>query len=158
MSATDLGVKPDAEGYQSAAFQKAIAKVSERGGLLLLPAGTYRLSDTRIDRPIVIQGVGATRLLTTETSSVTLDGIGFEGEGTIAESEHDLVSARNSLDLTVRNCSFAHFTGNGLALIQCAGRVIHNSASNIGRTGIFALDSRGLDISAMIFRTSATTA
>jgi len=31
-------------------------------------------------------------------------------------------------------------------LSQCSGRVVHNSVSNIGRTGIFALDSTGLDI------------
>jgi uncharacterized secreted repeat protein (TIGR03808 family) len=31
-------------------------------------------------------------------------------------------------------------------LKQCSGRVLHNHASNIGRTGIFALDSAGLEI------------
>jgi len=155
VSATDLGVRPNAKGDQSAAFHKAIAKAAERGGALLLPAGTYRLSGIRIDRPIALQGIrGLTTLLTTretgiftiEASSVTLDGIGFEGQGTAEESEHDLVSARSCPNLVVRNCSFGNFAGNGLALTQCSGRVTHNSASNIGRTGIFALDSIGLEI------------
>lgn len=155
ISAADLGVKPNAKGDQSAAFRKAIAQASERGGALLLPAGIYRLSDIRIDRPIALLGIrGLTTLVAAketgifaiEAGSVTLDGIAFEGQGDAAESEHDLVSARASPGLTVQNCSFGNFTGNGLVLTQCSGRVTHNSASNIGRTGIFALDSTGLAI------------
>lgn len=155
VSAADLGVKPNAQGDQSEAFRKALVKASERGGVLLLPAGRYLLSDIHIDRPVAIQGVrGLTKLvsrmgvnlLTIEAASVTLDGISFEGENTLAESERDLVSARNCLNLTVQNCSFGNFTGNGLTLTQCSGRVIHNSLSNIGRTGIFGLDSQGLEI------------
>lgn len=155
ISATDLGLKPNAKGDQSAAFRKAIAAAAERGGVLLLPAGTYSVSEIRIDRPVTIQGVrGLTKLVATkrarlfdiEAASVTLDGIGFLGENTPAESEYDLVSARNSTDLVIQNCHFSNFAGNGLVLTQCSGRVIHNNASNIGRTGIFALDSSGLEI------------
>ncbi|MGE0238516.1 MAG: TIGR03808 family TAT-translocated repetitive protein [Parvibaculaceae bacterium] len=154
--ATDLGLKPNAKGDQSTAMRKAIAKASERGGALFLPAGTYRLSDVRIDRPIAIHGIrGGTKLVTAtgsgiftiEAASVTLDGIGFEGEATPAESENDLVSASSSPSLTIRDCTFDNFAGTGLMLKQCSGRLIHNSVSNVGRTGIFALDSIGLDIS-----------
>jgi uncharacterized secreted repeat protein (TIGR03808 family) len=155
IAATELGLRPNAKGDQSAALRKALAKASERGLALLLPAGTYRLSGVRIERPVAICGIrGATRLLTTtgqgiftiEASSVTLDGLGFEGEAAPDEAENDLVSASSSLDLAIRNCSFGNFAGGGLALRQCAGRVVHNSASDIGRTGIFALDSLGLEI------------
>jgi uncharacterized secreted repeat protein (TIGR03808 family) len=153
--ATDLGLKPNAKADQSSAFHKAVATVAERGGALLLPAGTYRLSDLRIDRPLALYGIrGLTKLVTStgvnllsiEAASVTLDGISFEGENTPDVSERDLVSARNCLNLTVQNCSFGNFTGNGLTLTQCSGRVVHNSLSNIGRTGIFGLDSQGLEI------------
>ena len=153
--ATDLGLKPNAKGDQSPAFRKAIAAAAARGGALLLPAGTYRLADIYIDRPVALCGIrGLTKLVTAsganllriETASVTLDGISFEGESTSAGSEHDLVSATDSTNLTVQNCHFGNFIGNGLVLRRCSGRILHNSAANIGRTGIFAIDSTGLEI------------
>lgn len=153
--ATDLGLKPDAKGDQSPAFRKAVTTAAERGGALLIPAGTYRLSDIHIDRSLAIYGIrGLTKLVTTsgdgllaiEATSVTLDGLSFEGGKTSAESERDLVTAQGSPGLTVQNCSFSNFAGNGLMLKECSGHILHNRASDIGRTGIFALDSKGLEI------------
>src|SRR5690349_14703115 len=71
ISATDLGVKPNGKGDQSAALAKAIAKAAERGLALLLPGGRYEASTIRIDRPIVLQGVpGQTQLVTTAGTGV----------------------------------------------------------------------------------------
>lgn len=154
-TATELGLKPDAKGDQSTAFRKAIAKAAERGIALFLPGGTYRVSEIRIDRPVVILGVaGQTKLVTStgkglftiEASSVVLDGLSFEGQNTPAETENDLVAARASPNLTISNCSLGTFAGNGLTLAQCSGRVLNNNVTTLGRTGIFALDSQGLEI------------
>ena len=55
--ATDLGLEANMRGDQSAALRKVIATASEHCGALLLPAGTYRLSDVRIDHPIALHGI-----------------------------------------------------------------------------------------------------
>ena len=155
ISATDFGLKPDAKGDQSARLQKAIAMASERGLVLLLPGGTYKVSGLRIDRPIVIQGLrGQTRLVATndagvlaiEAEDVTLDGISFFGSGGALVRDQALVSAQKSERMTIENCGFSDFAGSGLRLTQCSGRIAHNRASMLGQTGIFALDSTGLEV------------
>ncbi|MGE3875366.1 MAG: TIGR03808 family TAT-translocated repetitive protein, partial [Parvibaculaceae bacterium] len=114
-----------------------------------------RLSALRIARPVAIHGLrglptlaapAAAGLFPLDAASVTMDGIGFEGESDSAEAEHGLVTALGCPNLAIQNCGFGNFTGNALLLKQCSGRVAHNSVSNIGRTGIFALDSSGLEI------------
>lgn len=155
ISAADFGLKPGAKGDQSAMLQKAIANASERGLALLLPGGTYKASNLRIDRPIVIQGLrGQTKLVTTkdagvlsiEAENVTLDGISFQGSAEASGNDQALVSAQNGERLTIENCSFSNFAGNGIRLTQCSGRIAHNEASVLGQTGIFALDSTGLEV------------
>lgn len=155
LSAAELGLKPNSTADQSATLSKAIAKASERGLALLLSGGRYQVSDMRIDRPVVIQGVAGqttlvtrkgTRIFTIEAPDVVLDGIGFEGSGDAAERAVALVTAQTSERLTIVNCAFRNFAGGGLELRQCSGRIAHNRIGDIGMTGIFALDSTGLEI------------
>lgn len=156
ISATDLGLKPNGKGDQSAALQKAIAKAAERGLALLLPGGRYEISTLRVDRPTVLQGVpGQTQLVTpkgaglliVEAGMVTFDGLGFAGSGKAANEEAALVSVQNCARLSISNCDFRDFAGSALKLSQCAGRIVQNRITDIGKTGIFALDSVGLEIS-----------
>jgi uncharacterized secreted repeat protein (TIGR03808 family) len=77
---------------------------------------------------------------------VTIDGISFAGSGKASGSYQALVSAQNSERLRIENCSFSDFAGNGIRLTQCSGRIASNRASILGQTGIFALDSTGLEI------------
>lgn len=157
ISATDLGLKPDGKGDQSAVLRKAIAKAAERGVALLLSGGRYQVSDIRIDRPVVILGIpGQTMLVTTknagifviETGLAALEGVGFSGSDKTLGRDEALVSARNCASLSISRCDFRDFAGSGLRLSQCAGRVEQNRVAEIGKTGIFALDSVGLEISA----------
>ncbi|WP_119392681.1 TIGR03808 family TAT-translocated repetitive protein [Taklimakanibacter lacteus] len=155
LSAAEFGLKPNSTADQSATLSKAVAKASERGLALLLPGGRYQISDMRIDRPVVIQGVAGqtklvtrkgTRIFTIEATDVVLDGIGFEGSGDAAERDAALVAAQTSERLTIVNCAFRNFAGSGLELRQCSGRIAHNRIGDVGMTGIFALDSTGLEI------------
>ena len=155
LSATELGLKPGSSADQSALLRKAIDRAAERGLVLLLPGGRYQASDVRIDRPVIIQGVaGQTTLvarkdasvLTIEAADVVLDGISFDGPGEAPGRDNALVSAQMSERLTIRNCAFRNFAGNGLELKQCSGRIACNRMTDIGMTGIFALDSTGLEI------------
>lgn len=156
ISATDLGLKPNDKGDQSAALQKAITKAAERGLALLLPGGRYEISALRVDRPIVLQGIpGQTQLVTRkdagvlviEAGMVTLDGLGFAGSGKAQNEDAALVSVQNCASLSISNCDFRDFAGSALKLSQCAGRIVRNRIAEIGKTGIFALDSVGLEIS-----------
>lgn len=155
VSATDFGLTPGVQRDQSQRLQKAIDAASERGLTLLLPGGTFRASSLRIDRPVVIQGLrGQTRIvaaanagvLAIEAQDVTLDGIIFQGAGDVPARDQALVAAEKSERLTVTNCGFTDFAGSGLSLAQCSGRVSCNTAARLGRSGIFALDSTGLEI------------
>lgn len=155
LSAAELGLKPDSSADQSAILRKAIAKAAERGVALLLPGGRYKISGIRIDRPVVIQGVvGQTKLVgkksagifTIESTDIVVDGVGFEGSGDTADRDEALVTAQGSERLAILNCTFRNFAGSGLKLSQCSGRIAHNRIADIGMTGIFALDSTGLEI------------
>lgn len=157
ISATDLGLKPDGKGDQSAMLVKAIAKAAERGLALLLPGGRYQVSDVRIDRPVVIVGTpGQTMLVTTkntgifviETGLVHIEGVGFSGAANTLGADEALVSVRSCARLSISRCDFRDFAGSGVRLSQCAGRIEQNRIAEIGKTGIFALDSVGLEISA----------
>lgn len=156
ISATDLGLKPNGKGDQSTALQKAITKAAERGLALLLPGGRYEISALRIDRPVVLQGIpGQTQLVTPkgagvlviETGMAMLDGLGFAGMGKAQNEDAALLSVRNCASLSISNCDFRDFAGSAVKLSQCAGRIVQNRMAEIGKTGIFALDSVGLEIS-----------
>ena len=155
LSATELGLKPNGTADQSAILRKAIVKAAERGLALLLPGGRYQVSEVQIDRPVIIQGIAGlttlvarkeTSVFTIEAPDVVLDGIGFEGLGKASSRDNAVVSAQMSERLTIRNCAFRNFAGNGLELKQCSGRIACNRMTDIGMTGIFALDSTGLEI------------
>lgn len=156
IAATDLGLKPNGKGDQSASLRKAIDKAAERGLALLLPGGRYEVSSVRIDRPVVLQGIpGHTQLLARtdagifeiETGMAALDGLSFVGVEKSLGRDAALLSAQNCANLTISNCDFRDFAGSAVKLTQCAGRINLNRISAIGRTGIFALDSVGLEIS-----------
>lgn len=157
ISATDLGLKPNGKGDQSAALEEAIAKAGERGLALLLPGGRYEVSAIRIDRPIVLQGVpGQTQLVTSRDTAVFIveaglaafGGLGFAGEDKALGKDTALLAVKNCASLSISNCEFRDFAGSAIELSQCAGRIEKNRISEIGKSGIFALDSVGLEISA----------
>ena len=156
MAATDLGLKPDGKGDQTASLRKAITKAAERGLALLLPGGRYEISSLSIDRPVVLQGIpGQTQLVTTKDAGIfvleagmaVLDGLSFIGAEKTLGRDAALVSVQNCASLTISSCEFRDFAGSAVKLAQCAGRVSMNRISAIGKTGIFALDSVGLEIS-----------
>ncbi|MFZ5671375.1 MAG: TIGR03808 family TAT-translocated repetitive protein [Pseudomonadota bacterium] len=156
IAATDLGLKPNGKGDQTASLRKAIAKAAERGLALLLPGGRYEISSLSIDRPVVLQGIpGQTQLVATkdagifilETGMAVLDGLSFVGADKTLGSDAALVSVQNCASLTISDCDFRDFAGSAVKLTQCAGRISMNRISAIGKTAIFALDSVGLEIS-----------
>jgi uncharacterized secreted repeat protein (TIGR03808 family) len=80
----------------------------------------------------------------TSEQPVVLDGLTFDGNGA---GGAELVRGNGALDLTISACRFTGISANGLWLEGCAGRIIGNHFAMIGKTALFARDSKGLTIS-----------
>jgi uncharacterized secreted repeat protein (TIGR03808 family) len=131
----------------------AVAKAMESGGLLVLPPGDIITDTVRIERGVAITGVpGQTRIISRSgepifaiatSEQVTLAGLTFSGTDT---AKLALVKAENSPLLHVSDCTFSNTADTALHLEGSGGRVTGNRFTRIGRSGIFARDSRGLII------------
>lgn len=155
-AAPEFGLEPDGQRDQSKALQAAIDVAASRGGTLRLAAGDYVAGGLRITRPVQLSGVrGLTRiagkgalpiLSVAETSLVTLAGLDFDGVNVGGDGRVGLVTGAGAEALVVEDCGFAKSAMSGLVLSRCSGRVSNNRLSDIEKTGIFALDSKGLEI------------
>jgi uncharacterized secreted repeat protein (TIGR03808 family) len=154
-NAKDLGLDPNSERDQSKQLQAAIDKA---GGTLFLPAGRYLASGLRLDQPLHLSGVpGATTLVAAKPGSilelsnaphVTVTGLGFDGaeldgDGTARSA---LLVASDCQDLVISSCSFVAGKASGITLLECSGRVVDSRFGDFVKAGLFALDSKGLEI------------
>ena len=156
IAATDLGIEPQSARDQSAALQNAFDIAAERGAALMLPPGTYRASGLRILRPLQLLGVAGKSQLAavrdepvldiTDVPLVVIDGLGFDGSDARRSREVSLIAAANCSDLRITDCAFAG-SANGLSATGSGGRIQGNRIRDIGKTGIFLLDSTGFDVS-----------
>ena len=156
LAASAAGLKPGSGRDQSKALQEAIDAAAKRDGVLHLPAGDYAAGGLRIERPLTLSGVrgrtrivgsGALPILTVGGAPhVTLNGLSFDGTGVTGEGRTGLVTAAQATALVVEDCDFAKSAVSGLVLSHCSGRVANNRFAEIEKTGLFALDSRGLEI------------
>jgi len=158
LSATELGVDPNSERDQSKQLQAALKKAADRGGTLFLPAGRYLAGGLRLEQPLHLTGVpGATTLVApkpgpilelSNAAQATLHGLSFDGASLAGDgsARGGLVAAARCYGLTISSCAFIDTGANGLALVECAGRVVDSRFGSIARTGLFALDSKGLEI------------
>ncbi|MFO0990671.1 MAG: TIGR03808 family TAT-translocated repetitive protein [Hyphomicrobiales bacterium] len=156
--AAKLGLDPQSDRDQSEELQAALDKAAARGGALFLPAGRYRASGLRLEQPLHLSGVpGATILVAAKPgpvlalsnapqvtlSGLSFDGAGLDGDGT---SRSALLAAAGCQGLVISSCSFSGSKASGVTLIECAGRIIDSHLSDFGKVGLFALDSKGLEI------------
>jgi uncharacterized secreted repeat protein (TIGR03808 family) len=160
LAASELGVGPDLKTDQSRALQKAIDSAIAKGADLYLPPGKYIAGGLSILKPLRILGTpGLTVLRSPDGNSileiagakhVTLSGLTFDGRGKKPEGEafrKALASAAGCEHLLIEACEFLGSETSGLALDRCSGRIVGNRAGFIEKTGIFAFDSAGLEIS-----------
>jgi uncharacterized secreted repeat protein (TIGR03808 family) len=157
-NAKDLGVDPNSERDQSKNLQAAIDKAITQGGSLFLPAGRYLASGLRLEQPLHLSGVpGATILVAAKPGpilelsnapQVTLSGLGFDGAGLDGDgtARSALLAAAGCQGLVISSCSFSTSKASGVTLLECAGRVIDSRFGDFGKAGLFALDSKGLEI------------
>jgi uncharacterized secreted repeat protein (TIGR03808 family) len=113
-------------------------------GTLRLPDGAH-LVGTRGRTRLALAG-DAPLIEIAKGARVRLEGIAFDGAGRPGTREGGLVQATDVAGLAMEACEIVRFGGNGLHLERCAGRVAQTRIADIGRSGLFALDSRGLSI------------
>lgn len=140
-------------------LQDAVEKTIQGGGLLHLPAGTYKTRGFRIDGSIRIEGVagltkiiceaGGANVVISGASGVSLSGLTFIGDTAPLSDDNTgtaIVMAGDCDSLTIENCAFESSAVTALSLERCSGRIANNNFVRIDATAIFALDSRGLAI------------
>ena len=150
---------PDDGRDQTAALQAAIDTAAEKDIPLVLPPGKFIVSDLRLRagtrhigtaRTTTLAFAGGAAFVTADKADgPVLDGLTLEGaykafdvsrgDGliTITRCKHVCL-----VDLDIRNS-----VGNGLSLVECAGRINGISISSALDAGLKSLDSKGLDIS-----------
>jgi uncharacterized secreted repeat protein (TIGR03808 family) len=136
-------------------LQAAIDEAAGGNGIVRLEAGRFIVSGLTISGPMQIVGVpGRTVLLAATagagamlkargTKHLTLYGLSFEGGG----QPDDLVQLADVDHLRIDDCSFSSSRKVALSLERCGGHVVNNEFKGCGQSGIFALDSTGLEIS-----------
>lgn len=155
VDAEAFGLSGADEGDQSAALQMAVDTAVTLQRPLHLGSGSYRLADVTISGPLTMRGTGQTTLrlgsgasilAISDCRDVVLKGLGFDGAGG-ASGEAGLVAVSNASGVVIRDCRFENATGAGISTHDVQGRIENNQFLDIGDTGIFSTDSRGLEIS-----------
>lgn len=155
IAASEFGVVADAGADQSRALAAALRAAGERGASLFLSPGTYAAATIHADHPVSILGapgavlrqIGPGPVLhIAGAASVTLDGVGFDGAGAAGDAR--LVQMSGCANVLVRRCTFTAAPSTALALEGVSGRIAHNTFEGARGAALFALDSRGLEISA----------
>ncbi|HUR42597.1 MAG TPA: TIGR03808 family TAT-translocated repetitive protein [Aestuariivirga sp.] len=135
-----------AKTNQISDLQRELEKAIRDGGVLRLPAGSFKVSGLRITGSVQVEGVpglttlvseGGSALIIEDADDVTISGVNFEGGE---------VLARNAKRLKLEACGFINSKAGGLRLENCSGRVCGNNFSDIAQTALFARDSQGLEI------------
>ncbi|MDP1699982.1 MAG: TIGR03808 family TAT-translocated repetitive protein [Aestuariivirga sp.] len=112
---------------QTLELQAAIDHAAANGGHLRLGAGKFLVSGLTLKASLQIEGVaGHTRL--------------------VALGNVDILNADGAAHLSISGVTFEG-GGNGLVLRNCGGRISGNEFLLQDKTALFALDSRGLEIS-----------
>ncbi len=154
----DSGLKPNAKQNQTKALQAAIDKASKQGKRLLLPGGTFISGPLTLRSNLHLEGVaGATKLKFAGGPGflVGIDVQNFsirnlEIDGALKAFGHEDLNALIALDrvknFSVQDCLIKNSAINGFSLRQSSGQIVSCQISNCDVTGVFALDSTGLEV------------
>ena len=159
-SVLDHGVRPNAKTNQTGKLQKAIDAAAGAGAILHFPAGEYRTGKLTLKSNSILAGVAGQSLLkltgdraaltARSAANVHLSGLILDGGG-IAPGAGGNASALFSADLverlSVTGCMITGSTANGISLTRCSGKISDNEFEKAAITGLFCIDSGGLEIS-----------
>jgi uncharacterized secreted repeat protein (TIGR03808 family) len=143
---------------QTAALQSAIDTAAEKDVSLILPPGTFIVSDLRLRRGTRLIGMARTTTLlfsggdafvtAEKADGLIIDGLILDGaykafDPTRGDGLLNVVRSKSVhlTDLEIRNSG-----GSGLSLTECGGRVEGVRVSHVVDAGFKSLDSFGIDV------------
>jgi uncharacterized secreted repeat protein (TIGR03808 family) len=153
------GVEPGKAGDQSDAINRLFREAAEKRMPVFLPAGDYRLSGISLPDNLWLSGVpgqtrlihaGGDRFISGETltrltlSDLVLDG----GNSALGDNVHGLLNLRDIAGLTIDNCTITGSARHGIHAERCGGRITGNSISQAAFSGLYAVESQRLAITA----------
>lgn len=159
IDAAKNGVIPGASDDQSKRLQAIITKAARSNVPVFLPPGDYRVSNLNLPDGTRITGVpGASRLLYSgdghlliadgakriELSNLVIDG----GNRWLADYAPALVHFRGITEVLIDNCEILGSRKFALQLERCGGRIERSRISGAAQSGIYAVESRDLSITA----------
>jgi uncharacterized secreted repeat protein (TIGR03808 family) len=153
------GVRPNKAGDQSKAINRLFREAAEKGLPVFLPAGDYYLSGISLPDNLWLSGVpgqtrlihaGGGRFISGETlTRITLSDLVLDGGGrSLGDDVQGLVSLRGITDLTIDNCTITGSARHGIYAERCGGRMTGNSISQAAFSGLYAVESQRLAITA----------
>ncbi len=158
LDATQYGVNPGNSGDQGNEIQNAVNDSARLGMPLFLPPGRYLISDLELrDNTSIIGVPGQTRLVFSGGTAmmhakgvrqVTLEGLSIGSAGNTFNGDvSGLIDITDTIDLTIENCVIVGSPKNGISLDRVSGAIRNCEISHAGQAAIYAIDSRGLEIS-----------
>jgi len=153
------GVDPGTASDQSEAIDRLFKDAAQKGMPVFLPAGDYLVSGIALPDNLWLSGVpGRTRLIDAGSGRfLTGEGLGkltqsdlvLDGGGKALGNEVEgLVNLRGVADLTIENCTITGSSKHGINAERCGGRIDGNSISQAAFSGIYAVESERLAITA----------
>ena len=157
INALEFGFKPDSFDDQSRAFSDILFRAAETNEEVMLPPGTYVLSNLKLPKRIRIRGVsGASRIIyggdghlfsAEDCELFELDSVTFDGANRkIGDHAAALIEVRRTARVHISNCEVIGSAKHALMLEACGGRVENSSFSGAGEAGIYAVQSANLSI------------
>jgi len=140
---------------QVTTIQAALNKASAEDNEVVLPAGTFVVSELVLPKRTRLSGVaGATRLVFgggsfmvsgEQAEIVDIRDIVFDGAGqALDDIAPALLHLTECLGVNLDNCVVMHGARGGIALERCSGRVTRTTVSGVRDAGIRTLESRGM--------------
>lgn len=154
-SALSYGVTPNAGRNQSVAFQRMLNQAALSGTAIELPAGDYKINNIRLPDGCVLRGAGASTILTNSGTGpmlfgnaagwISLSNFRCDGAMLAATAENQgVITLSNIMNANLSGLIVRNGANDGIYLEQCGGNVSNCQISQIGRLGIFAMQSNSL--------------
>ena len=154
--ASHFGLRPGSADDQSRVLQRALDEVARTRAPLVLPPGTYRVSNIQLPAGAHLVGVrGASRLILSDGASllsaqnaehVTLSGLVLDGGKRRLPERRGLVHLDSARALKISDCEISAAGGIGLLCTGVQGDVSDSTFTDIADVAIHSFDARGLSI------------
>ncbi|MDH6267896.1 putative secreted repeat protein (TIGR03808 family) [Rhizobium sp. SG_E_25_P2] len=157
LNSEEFGVRPGAVDPASRAFQAMLDAAAKRDAPLFLPPGRYEISDITLPETVRLSGVpGATQLVYTGlgrfmqaegSKRITLSGLTIDGANRwLGDDQTALVTLRNCPEVDISGVELRGSPKFGLWVERSGGRIADNALSGAGESGLYAVESTGLQI------------